>query len=117
MVVKLASTDETSRGTGVGLGVYLREVTFYRELRDRIGGPLAECHLAVYDPRARAGSRSSSRTSTDAEQGDQIAGCTPERARLAMLALARIHAPVLGDLALARGGLAEPAQPAQPGAC
>ena len=43
-------TDETSRATGVGMGAYLREITFYRELADRIGGPLAGCHLAVYDP-------------------------------------------------------------------
>ena len=50
VVVKLAATDENSRGTGVGLGAYLREINFYRELRDRIGGPLAPCHLAEYDP-------------------------------------------------------------------
>ena len=49
VVVKLASDDPTSRATGVGLGAYLREITFYRELAGRIGGPLAACHLAEYD--------------------------------------------------------------------
>ena len=34
------------------------------------------------------------------DQGDQIAGCTPEQARLALVALARIHAPVINDLGL-----------------
>ena len=47
VVLKTASADETSRSTGVGLGVYDREVRFYRELAPRIGGPLPECHLAV----------------------------------------------------------------------
>ena len=104
VVVKLASTDETSRGTGVGLGVYLREVTFYREPRDRIGGPLADCHLAVHDEGegwftlvledidGRGAGRSDRRLHARAG------------ARLAMIALARIHAPVLSDLALARRG-------------
>ena len=37
---------------------------------------------------------------TGATQGDQIAGCSVEQARIAMRALARVHAPVLGDVAL-----------------
>ena len=49
VVVKLASEDPTSRATGFGMGAYYREVAFYRELAGRIGGPLARCHLAVYD--------------------------------------------------------------------
>ena len=103
VVVKLAASDETSRGTGVTLGVYLREVTFYRELRDRIGGPLAVCHLAGYDD-AEGWFTLVLEDITDGVQGDQIEGCTPEQARAAMLALARIHAPVMGDLALAAEG-------------
>ena len=35
-----------------------------------------------------------------ATQGDQIAGCSVEDARIALRALAQIHGPVLGDLAL-----------------
>jgi hypothetical protein len=38
VVVKLAATDQNSRDVGVNLGAYLREITFYRELRDRIDG-------------------------------------------------------------------------------
>jgi len=37
-----------------------------------------------------------------ARQGDQIDGCGVAEARLAMEALARVHAPVFGDPALAR---------------
>ena len=36
MAIKLAATDQNSRDVGVNLGAYLREITFYRELRDRI---------------------------------------------------------------------------------
>lgn len=53
VAVKLAATDQNSRDVGVNLGAYLREVTFYGELRDRVGedGTLAQCHLAVQDPK------------------------------------------------------------------
>jgi hypothetical protein len=99
VVVKLASDDPTSRATGVGLGAYLREVSFYRNLAARIGGPLPECHLAEYDP-AEGWFTLVLQDIAGARQGDQIAGCTVEEARAALLELARVQAPVLGDLAL-----------------
>lgn len=100
VVVKLASSDETSRNTGVGLGAYLREINFYKLLRDRIGGPLAVCHFAEYDP-AEGWFTLVLDYVEGGTQGDQIAGCTPEQARIALVALARIHAPVWNDLPLA----------------
>ena len=102
VVVKLAATDQNSRDVGVNLGVYLREITFYRELRDRIdgAGTLAEWHLAEQDPE-EGWFTLVLEDIEDGVQGDQIAGCGPAQARLAMVALARIHAPVFGDLALA----------------
>lgn len=99
VVVKLASDDATSRATGVGLGAYAREISFYQELAGRIGGPLPHCHVATYD----TGEGWFTLVLEDvapAEQGDQIAGCTPDEARTALIALAHLHAPVLGDLAL-----------------
>ena len=102
VAVKLAATDQNSRDVGVNLGAYLREVTFYRELRDRIGGDgtLAKCHLAAHDPK-EGWFTLVLEDVDDGVQGDQIAGCGPDEARIAMVALARIHAPVFGDLALA----------------
>jgi hypothetical protein len=99
VVVKLASSDERSRATGVGLGAYQREVTFYRELRDRIGGPLAECLLSEFDDN-EGWFTLVLEDLHDAVVGDQIAGCSPAQALQAMECLARIHAPVFGDLAL-----------------
>jgi hypothetical protein len=99
VVVKLASADPTSRATGVGLGAYAREIAFYRNLASRIGGPLAACHAAEYDT-TEGWFTLVLEDITGAAQGDQIAGCGVAEAGLALRALARIHAPVMGDLAL-----------------
>jgi hypothetical protein len=99
VVVKLASADPTSRGTGVGMGLYFREVAFYRNLGPRIGRPLPRCQLAEYDP-SEGWLTLVLEDISGATQGDQIAGCSVEHARVALRALARVHAPVLGDDAL-----------------
>ena len=96
VVVKLAATDPTSRATGVGLGAYEREIRFYRELAPRIGGPLATCHAALIDP-SDGWFTLVLDDAAPAVQGDQIAGCGVAQARLALRALARIHAPVFAD--------------------
>jgi Ser/Thr protein kinase RdoA (MazF antagonist) len=100
VVVKVAASDETSRSTGVGLGVYEREIRFYRDVAPRVDGPVAACHLAVHD--AREGWFTLVlEDAAPAMQGDQIAGCTVEEARLAMRELARLHAAVWDDEQLA----------------
>jgi hypothetical protein len=100
VVLKVAATDPVSRQTGLALGLYEREVCFYRDIAPRIGGPIAPCYHAAVD------------TSTGvfdlllgdagpAVVGDEIAGATTEQARLGVLELARLHGPLLGDTALA----------------
>jgi hypothetical protein len=84
----------------VGLGVYEREVRFYRELAPRLGGPLAGCHVAVFDPDG-GWFTLLLEDAAPAVQGDQIAGCSITQARLAVHELAKLHAPVFGDLELA----------------
>lgn len=96
VLLKTASSDERSRATGVGLGAYDREVRFYRELAPRIGGPLAACHFAEIDPEEGWFSLLLEDVAP-AVQGDQIAGCTPDEAQLAIHELARLHAPVFAD--------------------
>ena len=96
VVMKLAATDETSRSTGVGLGIYEREIRFYAELAPRIGGPLAACHLARFDE-STGWFTLLLEDVAPAVQGDQITGCGVEQARLAVGQLARLHAPVFGD--------------------
>jgi len=99
VVVKLASDDETSRATGVGMGAYYREIAFYRNLAPLVGGSLPACHLAEYDE-AEGWFTLVLEDIADATQGDQIAGCTPAEAEIALRELARLHAPVLNDLSL-----------------
>ena len=100
VVLKVAATDPVSRQTGLALGLYEREVCFYRDIAPRIGGPIAPCYHAAVD------------TSTGvfdlllgdagpAVVGDEIAGATTEQARLGVLELARLDGPLLGDTALA----------------
>lgn len=96
VILKLASENESSRAAGVGLGVYDREVRFYRELAPRLGGPLAACHRAVID-RDEGWFTLLLEDSPTGRQGDQIAGCSVEQARLAVRELARLHAPVFAD--------------------
>jgi hypothetical protein len=96
VVLKTASADENSRTVGVQLGVYEREIHFYRELAPRLGGPLPACHLAVIDSR-EGWFTLLLEDVAPAVQGDQIAGCSPEDARLAIRELARLHAPVFAD--------------------
>lgn len=100
VVLKLAAQDMASRATGVGLGIYAREVRFYDELGPRIGGPLPACSLALFDE-SEGWFTLLLEDASDARAGDQIAGCGVAEARLAMEALARLHAPVLGDPTLA----------------
>lgn len=99
VVVKLAATDEASRATGVGMGAYFRETAFYRNLASRIGDPVPRCYLAEYDP-AEGWFTLVLEDIVGAAQGDQIAGSSVTQARVALRELARVHAPVLGDVAL-----------------
>jgi Ecdysteroid kinase-like family len=90
VVLKTASPDETSRGTGLRLGIYEREIRFYRELAPRLGGPLAACHVAALEPEG-GWFTLVLEDAAPAVQGDQIAGCTVEEARLAIHELAKLH--------------------------
>jgi hypothetical protein len=101
-IVKLPSADPGSRQVGQLYGLYEREVRFYADLGRDAGIDTPGCYLTAYDPDAgvslilledlRAGAF-----------GDQIGGCSPSQARLAVERLARLHArwwqsPRLGDL-------------------
>jgi hypothetical protein len=96
VVVKLAASDDTSRSTGIALGIYEREIRFYQEVAPRVQGPLPDCHFAAFD----SGEGWFTLVLDDAApgvQGDQIAGCSVDEAGLAMRELARLHAPLWDD--------------------
>jgi Ser/Thr protein kinase RdoA (MazF antagonist) len=100
VVLKVAARDEMSRQTGWNLGLYEREVRFYREVAPHLGGALAPCHHASFDRESGTFTLLLG-DAGPAVQGDEITGCTLEQARLAVAELGRLHGPALGSQALA----------------
>lgn len=91
VVVKMQAADEFSRQAGAG-GSYRSEVRFYKELASTLLLRTPKCYYA-------AGPDSEGRfvlvleDLAPAEQGNQIAGCSIEQARSAVVNLAGLHAP------------------------
>ena len=92
LVGKFASDDPTSRQTGLQLGNFIKEVSFYRELQGRLGISTPRCYAAEIDGIGPDFVLLLEDLSP-ARQGDQLAGCTPEVARAAALELVGLHAP------------------------
>jgi hypothetical protein len=100
VVLKVAATDPISRQTGGSLGLYEREVCFYRDIAPRLHGPVAPCYHAAFD--ASAGIFDVLLGDANpAVVGDEIRGATITQAQLAVTELARLQGPLLGDTTLA----------------
>ncbi len=96
--IKLPAQDETVRDR-VTIG-YRSEHAFYTGVADRVRIPVPRCyHCEIAGDGAEfvllLGDMA------PAVQGDQIGGCTPQEARLAVQALAGLHGPTWCDPALA----------------
>ncbi|HXJ35723.1 MAG TPA: phosphotransferase [Candidatus Eisenbacteria bacterium] len=100
VVCKFASSDPTSRATGVALRTYEVEVGFYREIARTVDIRTPACHFADIDL-ATGEFVLVLEDLAPCVQGDQLAGCTVEQAGLAMDELAKLHAPRWNDPALA----------------
>ncbi len=96
VVGKFPSHDPVSRKSGSDHLLYLREVSFYRELAPTVAIHTPAAHAAIIDP------------ATDdfvliladlapARQGDQLAGCSLLDAQTALAEAAALHAPRWGD--------------------
>ncbi|WP_101947071.1 phosphotransferase [Mycobacterium sp. 3519A] len=100
VVLKVAATDPVSRQTGLALGLYEREVRFYTDIAPGIDGPIAPCHHAGIDTETGAFHLLLG-DAGPAVVGDEIRGATAQQAMLALSELGRVHAPLLGDTAMA----------------
>ena len=100
VVAKFASTDATSRATGLALRAYEIEVRFYQQVADTVGMRTARCHFADVDV-ATGWFTVVLEDLAPAVQGDQLAGCAVDAAALAMDQLALLHAPRWADRSLA----------------
>jgi len=96
VVGKFPTEDETSRATATAVRTYEVETRFYQHLRDRVDIAAPVPYLARFDP-ATHDFVILMNDLAPARQGDQIEGCTPDEAALAMAEAAKLHAPVWGD--------------------
>lgn len=103
VVLKVAASDPMSRQTGQALGLYEREVRFYADVAPRLGGPIAHCFHASYQPDSGMFTLLLD-DAAPAEVGDEIRGATIEDAKLALTQLGRLHAPLIGSETLADAG-------------
>jgi len=99
LVGKFPSDDPQSRQTGVQLRNYLKEVCFYRELAGRLGIRTPRCYYAAIEGEGPE-SMLLLEDLAPAEQGDQLAGCSPAVARAAVAELVGLHAPSWCDAGL-----------------
>lgn len=102
VVLKVAAADPNSRQTGLALGLYEREVRFYRDIAPQLpAGPVGPCYHAALDAQTGAFDLLLG-DAAPAVVGDEIRGATVEQAVLALAELGRLSGPMLGDAALSQ---------------
>ena len=99
VVGKFPSADPTSRTGGLLTGIYVREISFYQQLADRVKMRIPHCHFADLDLETGEFALVFEDI-TPARQGDQVTGCTVDEAALAMEQLALLHGSLWADPAL-----------------
>ncbi|HXC55883.1 MAG TPA: phosphotransferase [Rhizomicrobium sp.] len=99
LVGKFPAPGEESRGTGVALGNYIREVNFYKYLAPTALIATPKCYFTEVDP-ATSEFVLMMEDLAPAEQGDQLKGCSLEQARLALAEAAKLHASHWNDAAI-----------------
>jgi hypothetical protein len=112
LIGKFPSDDPTSRETGVTLRNFVKEVSFYRELRSRLRISTPRCYFAAIEGEGPEFVLLLEDLAP-AKQGDQLGGCSAEVAEAAVLELVGLHAPSWCDAGLRGiGWLGEPSAPA-----
>ena len=102
LVVKTPAIDPGARAVAASMGMYAREVYFYRELAPHVAIRTPRCWSSSLDP-ATGDFSLLIEDFPNAAVHDQTDGCPPEDALLAVRELARLHAATWDDPAL--GGL------------
>jgi hypothetical protein len=100
IVAKLPAADETSRATAKALRSYEIEVRFYQELAPELPIRTPYAYCADIDVES-ASFVLLLEDLAPARQGDQLRGCTPGQAEIALEELGKLHASHWGDRALA----------------
>lgn len=99
VVGKFPASDPTSRQSGAGMMLYLRETRFYRDIAPTVAIRTPRVFTNQFDP-ATHDFVLIFEDLTPARGGDQLFGCSVEDAAVAMREIAALHAPHWGDAAL-----------------
>jgi hypothetical protein len=99
LIAKLPAADQTSRNTAIALRSYEKEVRFYQQLAPHLPMRTPAVYWSDIEP-ATAAFTLLLEDMAPAEQGDQLVGCSPEVAAVAVDELVRLHAPRWGDAGL-----------------
>jgi hypothetical protein len=100
IVAKVPAEDERSRLLAASVRSYEREVLLLRELAPTVDIRMPRCYHSEWDP-ATNDYVVLLEDMAPAEQGDQIAGCSLDRAELAIRELTKLHGPRWNDPTLA----------------
>ncbi len=95
VVIKLASSNETSRAAAEATRTYIREVGFYRDLAASVAIRIPAVHHVSEDRPANRFILVMEDISP-AAAGDQLAGCSLDQAKLAVDAAADLHGSTWG---------------------
>jgi aminoglycoside/choline kinase family phosphotransferase len=99
MIAKFESASEFSRAASQATRTYEVETAFYQFLRDRVDVNAPQCFHVQYDHDADSFFLLLE-DFAPCRQGDQITGCTPHEAEVAVRQLAGLHGPVWNDTSL-----------------
>ncbi len=99
VVGKFPARDATSRQSGAGMLLYLRESNFYRDIAPQVGIHTPRVLANFFDP-ATHDFVLLFEDLTPARGGDQLFGCSVEDAGVAMREIAQLHAPFWGRASL-----------------
>ncbi len=101
LIGKFASSGREAREIADTFGFYESEVRFYRELASQTPLRSPECLFAEHDAETQDFALLLEDV-RDAAMADQVLGCSPERAELAIRSVARMHGSFWGDARLDR---------------
>ena len=91
VVVKLPTREPQPRALATTMGLYEREVGFYRELAETSGARVPRVYHAAFEP-SSGGFALVMEDVRNARLGNQLASCSLDEARLVITALAKLHA-------------------------
>lgn len=100
LVGKFPSADPTSKATGAAVGLYMREICFYRDVAATVDVRTPRPYLAAIDPQTHDFVLLLE-DMTPARGGDQIRGCSLADAEVAIDEAAALHGPRWADPSLA----------------